>query len=36
MGGTGNVGRIATAAIEAVRQRGYETTHPWYFPALGE
>jgi trans-aconitate methyltransferase len=36
MGGTGNVEQIATAAIEEVRQRGYETEHPWYFPALGE
>ena len=36
MGGAGNVEQIATAAIEEVRARGYESTHPWYFPALGE
>lgn len=36
MGGNGNVEQIATAAVEEVRDRGYETSHPWYFPALGE
>ncbi|WP_336328447.1 class I SAM-dependent methyltransferase [Halovenus sp. HT40] len=36
MGGNGNVEQIATAAIEEVQARGYESTHPWYFPALGE
>lgn len=36
MGSNGNVGQIATAAIEEVTARGHETGHPWYFPALGE
>jgi trans-aconitate methyltransferase len=36
MGGKGNVEQIATAAIKEVRRRGYESTHPWYFPTLGE
>ncbi|MXR51457.1 methyltransferase domain-containing protein [Halovenus sp. WSH3] len=36
MGGNGNVEQIAAAALEAVRARGYEADHPWYFPALGE
>lgn len=36
MGGTGNVDRIVTATLDELDARGYDATHPWYFPSVGE
>jgi trans-aconitate methyltransferase len=36
MGGTGNVGRIVTATLAELRERGYDRENPWYFPSVGE
>ena len=36
MGGTGNVHRIVTATLAELDERGYDATHPWYFPSVGE
>ncbi|WP_424017371.1 class I SAM-dependent methyltransferase [Halorientalis pallida] len=36
MGGAGNVDRIVTATLAELDARGYDATHPWYFPSIGE
>jgi trans-aconitate methyltransferase len=36
MGGTGNVDRIVTATRAELAERGYDASHPWYFPSVGE
>ena len=36
LGGTGNVSAIVTAVQAELEARGYDTTHPWYFPSVGE
>jgi len=36
MGGTGNVEAITAATEAALRERGYDRDHPWYFPSVGE
>lgn len=35
MGGHGNVARIVEAVLLELRERGYEASHPWYFPTVG-
>lgn len=35
-GGVGNVVAITNAVEAALADRGYEITHPWYFPSVGE
>ena len=35
-GGTGNVAAITDAVETALADRGYEISHPWYFPSIGE
>jgi len=36
LGGTGNVSAVVDATLAALRERGYEVKHPWYFPTVGE
>jgi len=36
LGGSGNVGRIVDAVVEAAARRGDEVESPWYFPTVGE
>ncbi|THE63572.1 methyltransferase domain-containing protein [Salinadaptatus halalkaliphilus] len=36
LGGTGNVQAIVDAVRSELTRRGYESTHPWYFPTVGE
>jgi trans-aconitate methyltransferase len=35
-GGRGNVAAITDALESALAERGYDRTHPWYFPSIGE
>lgn len=36
LGGTGNVSGIVEAVFAELRRRGYDQTHPWYFPSIGD
>lgn len=36
LGGTGNVSAIVDAVRAELAARGYDVTHPWYFPSVGE
>ncbi|WP_232702058.1 class I SAM-dependent methyltransferase [Halobacterium wangiae] len=36
LGGTGNVSAIVDAVFAELERRGYERSHPWYFPSVGE
>ena len=36
LGGLGNVASVVAAVRAALRERGYESEHPWYFPTVGE
>lgn len=36
MGGAGNVERIVSATLDELQTRGYDVSHPWYFPSIGE
>ncbi|GGK67655.1 class I SAM-dependent methyltransferase [Haloarcula sebkhae] len=35
-GGHGNVAAITNALIAELDARGYDASHPWYFPSIGE
>jgi trans-aconitate methyltransferase len=35
-GGQGNVAAITDALEAELHERGYDRTHPWYFPSIGE
>lgn len=35
-GGRGNVSQVETALQAELRERGYDATHSWYFPSIGE
>lgn len=36
MGGVGNLDAIVEAVETAMHRHGYSTSHPWYFPSVGE
>lgn len=36
LGGTGNVRAIVDALEAELADRGYDVSHPWYFPSIGE
>jgi trans-aconitate methyltransferase len=36
LGGTGNVSDIVDAVFRELDRRGYDQSHPWYFPSIGE
>jgi len=36
MGGQGNIARIMRGTEEVLREAGFEASHTWYFPSIGE